>query len=635
MTADVIDRPAPTPVRSGRLQRMPGLEGVRAIAVTAVLIFHANPNWLPGGFLGVDVFFTLSGFLITSLLLSELDARGRLRLGRFYLHRARRLLPALVLVLVATSLLAMTVAQDAAARVREDAISAVLYVTNWGYVLHGTPYFEATGRPPLLQHLWSLAVEEQFYLVWPLLLYGLWRLGGALAVRIGAAAGVLASTTLMAWIAIRDGIPFVTDSGRVYFGTDTHAMSLLVGAVLATYWSQRGAIAALTPQARRTVSGIGLASLVGLVAAFRFADPMSWALYRGGFLWVGVLTAGVVAAAAVNGTGFARALSVQPLRWVGQRSYGIYLWHWPIFMVLRPGADLESRGWPVEVARFGLTLLAASLSYRYVEMPVRRGAVGRLWADLNEPSGLGPLTRRHLAVIATVCTVIALGVGLSVVREPTLPDELRALAPVGTGPLTKARAAEQPTATEPATPAPRTSRPPRAAPPVAQPAKPEPDDQGATSTTAVGDSVMLAASAALDAQLPKVTVDAAVSRQPEVIFDRIRERKRLGRLGDVVVIGAGTNGRIRSADLTSILTLLQDRRRVVLVTCHADRSWTAQSNASIRSAGRRFGTGNVVVVDWDTYAAQHPRLLYSDGIHPRPGAGAKAYARLIRAAISQ
>ena len=194
--------------------------------------------------------------------------------------------------------------------------------------------------------------------------------------------GVLASTTLMAWIAVRDGIPSFTDSGRVYFGTDTHAMTLLVGAVLATYWSQRGAIAALTPQARRTVSGIGLASLVGLVAAFRFVDPMSWALYRGGFLWVGVLTAGVVAAAAVNGTGFARALSVQPLRWVGQRSYGIYLWHWPIFMVLRPGADLEARGWPVEVARFGLTLAG-----RVALVPVRRdaGASGSGRPGLGRP----------------------------------------------------------------------------------------------------------------------------------------------------------------------------------------------------------------------------------------------------------
>ncbi len=225
--------------------------------------------------------------------------------------------------------------------------------------------------------------------------------------------------------------------------------------------------------------------------------------------------------------------------------------------------------------------------------------------------------------------------GLSVVREPALPAELRALAPVGTGPLTEADGRRR--TQRPETGHARTENVAVAArgPARAPPAKPQPNDTAATSTTAVGDSVMLAASAALDTQLPKVTVDAAVSRQPEVIFDRIRERKRLGRLGDVVVIGAGTNGRIRSADLTSILDLLQDRKRVVLVTCHADRSWTAQSNASIRSAGRRFATGNVVVVDWDTYAAQHPRLLYADGIHPRPGAGAKAYARLIRAAISR
>src|SRR6478736_3313509 len=503
MTADVIDRPAPARIPSGRLQRMPGLEGVRAVAVTAVLLFHANPNWLPGGFLGVAVFFTLSGFLITSLLLSELEARGGLRLGRFYQHRARRLLPALVLVLVATSVIAMTVAQDAAARVREDLVAAALYVTNWGYVMHGTPYFEATGRPPLLQHLWSLAVEEQFYLVWPLLLYLLWRFGGVLGVRGGAVAGVLASTTLMAWIAIRDGVPFITDSGRVYFGTDTHAMTLLVGAILATYWTQRGTISTLTPQFRRTASGIGVASLVGLVAAFRFSDPMSWALYRGGFLWAGLLTAGVVAAAAVNGTGFARALAVPPLRWIGQRSYGIYLWHWPIFMVLRPGADLEAHGWPVQVARVALTLLAAALSYRYVELPVRRGALGRVWTRLKEPSGLGLLTRRHLAVAATVCTVIALGVGLSLVREPPLPAELRALAPVGAGQLTDAGDAAGPSARTPAaaTPTPRTSRSPRAAPAATPTTKPERNDKGTASTTAVGDSVMLAASAALGTQL--------------------------------------------------------------------------------------------------------------------------------------
>ncbi|MFL6080051.1 MAG: acyltransferase family protein [Ornithinibacter sp.] len=652
MAADVASAPSATQVGEGHLARMPGLDGIRAVAVLAVLVFHANPTWLPGGFLGVDVFFTLSGFLITSLLLSELQARGSLRFGRFYQRRAKRLLPALILVLVATSALAVTVAQDAAARVREDVVASALYVTNWWYVAHGTPYFESTGRPPLLQHLWSLAVEEQFYLVWPLLLYGLWRIGRVEAVRAGAIAGVLASTALMAWIAIRDGIPFVTDSGRVYFGTDTHAMTLLVGAVLATYWTQDGAIAALTTRGRRLVSGLGLASLAALVAAFRFADPLSWGLYRSGFLIVAVIIAGVVAAAAVNGTAFARALSMQPLRWLGQRSYGIYLWHWPIFMVLRPGIDLDARGWPVEVARFGLTFLAAQLSYRYVEMPVRRGAVGRLWAGWRESARLGRPTRAPRVAAATaVGVVVALGVGLSLVREPTLPVELQGLTPVGTGALTASKDVTA-SARMPRSPAPRprTSAPTPTPEPSTKPAKAAvpPPAKGTTSrttttrtttirttTTAVGDSVMLAAAPALDAQIAKITVDADVNRSPEVIFDRIRERKRLGRLGDVVVIGAGTNGRLRSADLTSILNLLEDRRRVILVTCHADRPWIAQSNKAIREAGRQFSSGNVRVVDWDGYAAGHDKILYGDGIHPRPGAGAKAYARLIRAALNQ
>ena len=239
MTADIVTKPRPSPptARTGSLVRMPGLDGVRAVAVAAVLIFHADPTWLPGGFLGVDVFFTLSGFLITSLLLTELEARGGIRFGRFYQHRAKRLLPAMVAVLIVSSLLAITVAQDAAARLRDDVVASAFYVTNWWYVAHGTSYFDGIGRPPLLQHLWSLAVEEQFYLVWPLILYVLWRVGRVRAVRFGAMAGVLASTAWMGWIAVRDGIPAVTDSGRVYFGTDTHAMTLLAGAVLATYWA--------------------------------------------------------------------------------------------------------------------------------------------------------------------------------------------------------------------------------------------------------------------------------------------------------------------------------------------------------------------------------------------------------------
>jgi peptidoglycan/LPS O-acetylase OafA/YrhL len=649
MAPTTIDQSTLQRLQSRSLQRMPGLDGVRAIAVLAVLAFHANESWLPGGFLGVDVFFTLSGFLITSLLLTEVEAAGGIHLGRFYQRRAKRLVPALALVLVATSLLAMTVAQDAAARVREDILASAFYVTNWWYVLHGTSYFEATGRPPLLQHLWSLAVEEQFYLAWPLIVYGLWRLGRVRAVRIGAVVGALGSTVLMGWIAVRHGIPGATDSGRVYFGTDTHAMTLLVGAALATFWKQGGVISALTPKGLQVISRAGMAALATLVALFWFIDPLSPGLYRGGFLVVAVVTAVVVASAAVTGTAFARGLARQPLRWIGDRSYGIYLWHWPIFMVLRPGVDLEAQGWPVQVARFGLTFLVAELSYRFVEMPVRRGAVGRIWAGWKESGRLRLASRVRLAVATTGGLVLALGVGLSAAQEPTLQDALAGVTSVGADSLT---AAPDPAERHEA-PAPTTAPPSTAGSspgwtarsaytgPSAPPADPDPPaavperaglDPAKLSTTAVGDSVMVATSKALNAQIPRMTVDADISRQPRKIFDRIRERHKLGRLGDVVVIGAGTNGRIRAEDLISLLDLLKDRKRVILVTCHADKSWIAKSNASIEKAAGLFAKGNVRVADWDDYAVRHRAMLWGDGIHPK-GPGTTAYVRLIREAI--
>jgi peptidoglycan/LPS O-acetylase OafA/YrhL len=631
MTATAIDAPASQRSRASAWVHMPGLDGVRAIAVTAVLLFHANPDWLPGGFLGVDVFFALSGFLISSLLLAELGETGGVRFGRFYQRRARRLLPALFLVLIATSVLAATVAQDAAARVREDVVASFFYVTNWWYVLHGQSYFEATGRPPMLQHLWSLAVEEQFYLVWPLLLYGLWRLGRVQGVRIGAIAGALLSTALMAWIAVRDGMPDLTDASRVYFGTDTHAMTLLVGAALATVWTPSRISRELTVRGRRVTSGAGFAALLALVAIFWFVGPMSTALYRGGFLVVGLVSTAVVACSAVTGTAFAGVLGRQPLRWLGQRSYGIYLWHWPIFMVLRPGIDLDADGWPVQVLRFALTFVAAELSYRLVEMPIRRGAIGRAWADWKSGGRRALVLRAAIASLTAVGVVAALGVGLSSAHEPTVQDALHGVSAVGDGSLTPLPTASRPT---PSGPSPSGSRPPTAPAvhvPVVLTAG---EDAFGLSTTAVGDSVMLAARRSLIATFPHITVDAQISRQPIEIYNRIRARKAAGQLGDVVIIHAGTNGVIHTSDLEAIVRDLQDRSRIVLVTCHGDRPWIPQSNASILNVAKLFPGGNVRVADWDAASANHRDWFYADGIHTK-GAGSDAYAALIRAAMKQ
>jgi len=631
MTATATDAPASQRSRASAWVHMPGLDGVRAVAVTAVLLFHANPDWLPGGFLGVDVFFTLSGFLISSLLLAELGETDSIRFGRFYVRRARRLLPALFLVLITTSVLAATVAQDAAARVREDVVAAFFYVTNWWYVLHGQSYWEATGRPPLLQHLWSLAVEEQFYLVWPLLLFGLWKLGKVRGVRYGALAGALVSTAFMAYVAVRDGMPDVTDASRVYFGTDTHAMTLLVGAVLATFWTPSRIGRALTGRGKLVMSVSGFAALAGLVAIFWFVGPLSGALYRGGFLVVGLVSAAVVACSAVTGTAFASTLARQPLRWIGERSYGIYLWHWPIFMVLRPGLDLDATGWQVQVLRFSLTFAAAELSYRFVEMPIRRGALGRAWASWRARGGLGFASRAAVAVGTALAVVVALGVGLTSAQAQNPEDVLGGVQAVGDDSLTPTASSS---ANTPTTSASGTSKP---SPPAVRvpPTLAAGEDAMALSKTAVGDSVMLGARKSLLTEFPRtVTVDAHISRQPIEIFDRIRARKAAGQLGDVVVIHAGTNGPIHTSDLVDIVQSLQDRSRVVLVTCHGDRPWINQSNAAVWGVAKLFAGGNVRVADWAAASASHRDWFYADGIHTK-GAGSDAYAQLIRDALAK
>jgi lysophospholipase L1-like esterase len=327
---------------------------------------------------------------------------------------------------------------------------------------------------------------------------------------------------------------------------------------------------------------------------------------------------------------------MQPLRWIGERSYGIYLWHWPIFMVLRPGIDLDADGWPVQVLRFVLTLAAAELSYRFVEMPIRRGALGRAWAAAKESGRGGLVARSTVAVVTAVAVVIGLGVGLSQAKEPTLQEALGGLDAVGDdlSPTTSPSSSLPSPSAGTASPGPSSSTtavpssPTVHVPPVLAPGQ----DASNLSTTAVGDSVMLAGYKALDAAFPAIRVDAKISRQPIDIYDRIRLRKQRHLLGDVVVIGAGTNGPIHGADLVAVLNLLRDRSRVVLITCRGDRTWIKQSNATIWAAFALFKNGNVRVADWQRASAGHRDWLYADGIHPK-GKGASAYAALVRQAV--
>ena len=311
-------------VRGPALPHLVGLDGLRAVAVIAVVLYHADVVWLPGGFLGVDVFFVLSGFLITSLLLVELDRTGGIDFKSFYVRRARRLLPALFAVLAVTAVLVATVAYDGAAGFRRDLPGALFYFSNWLSIFTDTSYFEFIGRPPMLKHLWSLAVEEQFYIFWPGIALLAYRARGARAVGWVALAGAVLSTLAMTIGSVVGDMPGSADPSRLYFGTDTHLMGVSVGAALAVLWRPGRTSPVLARQARVVISVAGVAGLGLLVLMFMRLGEFSTFLYRGGFLVVALVSAVVVAGASHRGVPFGRWLGMRPMRWVGPSDPG-----WP------------------------------------------------------------------------------------------------------------------------------------------------------------------------------------------------------------------------------------------------------------------------------------------------------------------
>jgi len=637
---------------------MPGLDGLRALAVIAVLLYHGGLTWIPGGFLGVEVFFVLSGYLITALLLAEWRAHGSVALKAFWLGRARRLLPALYLVLVVTLAYAVVFLPGEVAGLRGDVFAALGYVTNWYLIFGHESYFEAIGRPSLLKHLWSLAVEEQFYLLWPLVVAialsvgaTRWRRRRVLALAL---AGAAASALLMALLYRPE-----MDPSRLYFGTDTRATGLLVGAALALVWAPWRA--ALAPRfqsvqrrsrlrrrwgwtAPRLLDVAGLVALGGLTLLCLRLGEFQPSLYRGGLATVALFTAVVIMASAHPysrlGSGL---LGCWPLRWIGLRSYGIYLWHWPIFMVTRPGLDVPLDGWPLLALRFGLTLVLADLSYRYVETPVRKGALGKAWRKLRESQGL---QRRRLTVLWAGATVplvalcAALGVATSQAEPQEPPSYLRAEAALHTETTSRKAVAEE-------------KMTPETAPPESDKltitrravAKAEVQEAGESAAgkkkkvpagveaavgpvSAVGDSVMLGAAEELGKTVPNLaTIDAAVGFQAADAVAVLAARRDAGELGEVVVVHIGSNGIYTAEQFDQTMRVLVGMRRVVFVNVNVPRAWEQPNNEVIAEGVARY-PDRAVLADWYSASEGHPEYFVEDGVHLQIE-GQKVYAHLI------
>jgi peptidoglycan/LPS O-acetylase OafA/YrhL len=651
--------------RGGRLPYLPGLDGMRALAVIAVLLYHSGGGgvaFIPGGFLGVEVFFVISGYLITALILAQWRTTGRVELKAFWLGRARRLLPALYLVLLLTLSYAVVFLPGEVAGLRGDVLAAMGYVTNWYLVWGHESYFEAIGRPSLLKHLWSLAVEEQFYLVWPLVLaFGLslgavrWRRRRILVLALTGAA---ASALLMALLYSPE-----VDPSRIYYGTDTRATGLLVGAALAFVWAPwRAAPAPGNPGgwsaavrrlrlqrvkqrsrlrrrwgwiAPRLLDLAGLAALGGLVFLCLSLGEFEPFLYRGGLASVALLSALMIMACAHPhsqlGSGL---LGSQPLRWIGQRSYGIYLWHWPVFMITRPQLDVPLEGWRVLVLRLALTLVLAELSYRYVETPIRRGALGRAWRELREAQGF---RRRQLSLmwggaamsVVTIC--VALGVAVSQAQQPERPSYLPSVNAIHTKspPETSGTAGRAVADTYEGEDQIVTRR--TAAVRKAEENPPREKRAGAEApvgpVSAVGDSVMLGAAGQLEKDVPNLTViDAQVGMQAYTAVDVLNARRAAGELGEVVVVHIGNNGVYTEEEFDQTMQALEGVRRVVFVNVNVPRAWEEPNNEVISEGVGRYP--NAVLADWYSASVDHPEYFVEDGVHLQIK-GQKVYAALI------
>ena len=355
------------------IQYIPAIDGLRALAVIAVMFYHLGFSWIPGGFLGVDLFFVISGYVITRLLLDSIAQSGGLDLRGFYIARARRLLPALIFMLVSTVIAIGIWAPDTIKRLLIDTPFSLTGTMNWWLVAHHQDYFESIGRPPLLQHTWSLAVEAQFYLIWPLILYFiLKRLGKKV---IPAASLIIAAASGVALLLLSFSLDASNASkvSHVYFGTDTHSIGLFLGAALAVSWIPQNFTINVTKQAQNFIDGVGVFGFIGILSCFLFSDETQPTLYKIAFPLAGLFGAAIIMSVVHPASRFAPVLQNPVLLWIGERSYSIYLWHWVIFQVTRPSVDLAGKEWALYSLRILIVFALSDISLRFVELPIRRG----------------------------------------------------------------------------------------------------------------------------------------------------------------------------------------------------------------------------------------------------------------------
>lgn len=605
--------------------RAPGLDGVRALAVLAVLAFHESLPWIPGGFLGVDVFLVLSGYLITDLLVARYRRDGRIGLGGFYQRRARRLLPALALMLVTVTAAVGVLEPAQRSALRPALVGAVTYTSNWWQAFAHQSYFMLYGPPPAFEHLWSLAVEEQFYLIWPLLLGAILVLVRRPAARAAFAwAGALGSALAMLAIYAPG-----SDPSLVYYGTDTHSSALMIGAALAITWplAQVAATAGRMRHALDIAGAAGLAILAWAAWHLSGSDPV---LYPYGLVLAALAAGGLILAAATPGR-VGRLLSAKPLRWLGIRSYGIYLWHWPVIAITAGVAPRAATSTQARLIEAFLPVALAAASWHWLEEPILRNGLRAEIAQRARLLLLAPRAIRRapdavvpvvaaLAMLTVACTA-AYGI-VSPQTGPTLQEQIASGARFSATTLLPQQPAGQP---EPWWVVP--GHPPFRRTLHVKP--PKPVRVVGTRVMAIGDSVMLASAPELAQALPGIYINAKVSREIIAGIGIVHQLARNKRLRRVVIVGLGTNGPVTAEQIRRLRAAVGDRW-LILINTFVPRSWEHEVNTTLAGAASRYP--NVLLVNWHAAIEHHQGLLWSDDIHPQP-IGGKLYAKVVRSAV--
>lgn len=637
--------------RSPRSHYVGALDGLRVLAILAVLVYHANPSWLPGGYFGVTVFFVLTGYLTTLSIEREIGRAGRLDYPRFVLKRVTRLLPSMLAVVGVTTLLCVFLAPNLLPKVKSDAVPALLFVENVFYIVRNVSYFANAGLPSPLTHFWYLGVVMQFYVIWPLVLLGMRKVVRSRRMACSAV-GILAvaSAVLMAVLYDPAG-----DTARIYYGPDTRAAELLLGALAALWTGGRGlnlrVLPAVGPRLKDapawTCDAVALACLAGLGVMCFLLNGYSEFAYRGGMLLAAVLTAVLASCLCRPQSALAHVLGARPVAEAGKRAFAVYLWHYPLLVVLNPATrttELPVWGWALE---FLLIFACAECSYRLLE----KGQGPREVAGRAMPLGLS-VSQVALGALGVLCAVVLLFVPISA-EQTGVPTEMQQMS-----------AEEQQYLAEQQAAAEATQSGDNGEGNGAQ-AEPQQDnttfdvsgtyfagtafagaiDQinatsftvdastGATNASVIliGDSVPAGAITQFYKYFPNGYIDAQVGRQLYAGVDVYRQCQANGHDGDVVVWAIGDNGVARESQVKDLIDAVDPSKHVYLCTVRVPLALQDMNNQLFKDVAAQYD--NVDVIDWYAESAGHDEYFWSDGTHLRPE-GAEAYVLMLRKAIT-